>query len=205
VNKAAGSVLPKWTGGMFNAFKYKNFDLTFSLDFQSGGSFFSVTKYYGDGAGMTAATVGVNDKGFDWRGFPGTYTTAGGNTGTGGIRIPGIYAPGTPKAGQPNDQYISARSYFYTSLQRDASNYILDASYIKLREIRFGYSLPKSVLSKVPFAKSANLGLTVQNAWLIWATVKQYGLDPSELETYYREGGQLPQTRQYGLNLRIAF
>jgi hypothetical protein len=154
---------------------------------------------------MTAATVGVNDKGFDWRGFPGTYTTAGGNTGTGGIRIPGVYAPGTPKAGQPNDQYISARSYFYTSLQRDASNYILDASYIKLREIRFGYSLPKSVLSKVPFAKSANLGLTVQNAWLIWATVKQYGLDPSELETYYREGGQLPQTRQYGLNLRIAF
>jgi len=205
VNKAAGSVLPRWTGGMFNVLKYKNFDLTFSLDFQSGGSFFSVTKYYGDGAGMTAATVGLNDKGYDWRGFPGTYTTAGGNTGTGGIRIPGVYAPGTPKAGQENDQYISARSYFYTSLQRDASNYILDASYIKLREIRFGYSLPKSVLGKVPFAKSANLGLTVQNAWLIWATVKQYGLDPSELETYYREGGQLPQTRQFGLNLRVAF
>ena len=198
-NQEIGNVLPKFTGGMFNTFKYKNFDLSMSMDFQNGGLF------YGTGAGLTAETVGVNDKGNDWRDFPGAYTTTGGSDGKGGIRIPGVFAPGTALAGQENNRYISARSYFYNSLQRDASNYILDASYIKLREIRFGYTITSSVLKKVPFAKSANLGVIVQNAWLIWANTKKYGIDPSELESFYREGGQLSSTRQYGLNLRVSF
>ena len=182
-----------------------NQELSMSMDFQNGGLFFCVTRYYGTGAGLTAETVGVNDKGNDWRDFPGAYTTTGGSDGKGGIRIPGVFAPGTALAGQENNRYISARSYFYNSLQRDASNYILDASYIKLREIRFGYTIPSSVLKKVPFAKSANLGVIVQNAWLIWANTKKYGIDPSELESFYREGGQLSSTRQYGLNLRVSF
>ena len=66
-------------------------------------------------------------------------------------------------------------------------------------------TIPSSLLKKVPFAKSANLGVIVQNAWLIWANTKKYGIDPSELETFYREGGQLSSTRQYGLNLRVSF
>ena len=45
----------------------------------------------------------------------------------------------------------------------------------------------------------------VQNAWLIWATTKKWGVDPSELETFYREGGQLSSTRQFGINLRASF
>lgn len=204
-NQQVGSVLPKWTGGMFNAFRYKNFDLSFSMDFQNGGLFFCVTRYYGTGAGLTAETVGKNDKGYDWRDFPGAYTTTGGNAGNGGIRIPGVFNTGTPLAGQQNNRYIPARSYFYTSLQRDASNYILDASYLKLREIRLGFSLPAAVLKKVPLAKSANFGVIVQNAFLLWANTKKYGIDPSELETFYREGGQLSSTRQVGVNLRVSF
>jgi hypothetical protein len=144
--------------------------------------------------------VGVNDKGFDWRDYPGSYTLAGGNTGNGGIRIPGMFADGTP-----NNRYIAARAYWYTARQRDASNYLLDASYIKLREIRFGYSLPESLLLKSGLAKSANIGIILSNAWLIWANAKQYGVDPSELETFWREGGQLSQTRQIGFNLRVGF
>jgi hypothetical protein len=57
----------------------------------------------------------------------------------------------------------------------------------------------------VSFVKSANFGVIVQNAWLIWANTKKYGIDPSELESFYREGGQLSSTRQYGLNLRVSF
>ena len=94
---------------------------------------------------------------------------------------------------------------WYTARQRDASNVLLDASYIKLREVRLGYNFPASMLKKVPFAKTANLGFIVQNAWLIWATTKQWGIDPSELEVFYREGGQLSSTRQLGVNLRVTF
>ena len=204
INVPIGNVLPKFTGGMFNSLKYKSFDLTFGIDFQSGGLFYSETRNFNTGAGLSQETVGKNDKGNDWRDYPGAYTTAGGNTGAGGIRIPGIFANGA-LAGKENNRYISARAYWYTARQRDASNVLLDASYIKLREIRFGYTLPASLLKAVPFVKSANIGFMVQNAWLIWATTKKWGVDPSELESFYREGGQLSSTRQFGFNLRASF
>ncbi len=200
INQDVGNVLPAYTGGMFNSFRYKGFDLTFSIDFQKGGLFYSETRNFNTGAGLSQETVGVNDKGNDWRDYPGSYTLAGGNTGNGGIRIPGMFADGTP-----NNRYIAARAYWYTARQRDASNYLIDASYIKLREVRFGYSLPQNFLLKTGLAKSANIGIILSNPWLIWATSKQYGVDPSELETFWREGGQLSQTRQIGFNLRVGF
>ncbi len=200
LNKEIGQVLPKWTGGMFNSFKYKDFDLAFSIDFQNGGLFYSETRNFNTGAGLSEETVGINDKGHDWRDFPGSYTLAGGNTGNGGIRIPGYFSDGTE-----NNRYISARSYWYTARQRDASNVLLDASYIKLREVRFGYTIPAKLIEKIKFAKSANIGVMIQNAWLIWATTKEFGVDPSELEVFYREGGQLSATRQVGANLRVTF
>jgi hypothetical protein len=200
LNKEIGQVLPKWTGGVFNSVKYKGIDLTFSIDFQKGGLFYSETRNFTTGTGIAAETVGTNDKGFDYRDFPGSYTLAGGNVGNGGIRIPGQFADGTE-----NNRYIPARSYWYTARQRDASFVLLDASYIKLREVRLGYSIPARIVQKTKVAKSANIGVIVQNAWLIWATTKDYGIDPSELEVFYREGGQLSNTRQIGLNLRVAF
>ena len=204
INKEIGTVLPKFTGGLFNTFRYKNFDLAFSIDFQSGGLFYSETRNFNSGTGLSQETVGVNDKGNDWRDYPGTYSTATGNAGNGGIRIPGVFANGA-LVGKENNRYISARAYWYTARQRDASNVLLDASFIKLREVRLGYSIPASVLKKMPFAKSANFGVILQNAWLIWATTKQWGIDPSELEVFYREGGQLSSTRQLGVNLRVTF
>ncbi|HEX2627609.1 MAG TPA: SusC/RagA family TonB-linked outer membrane protein [Chitinophagaceae bacterium] len=200
INQPIGQVLPEWTGGMFNSLKYKGIDLTFSVDFQSGGLFYSETRNFNTGSGLSEETVGLNDKGHDWRDFPGTYTLAGGNTGNGGIRIPGVFADGTP-----NNRYIPARAYWYTARQRDARNVLLDASYVKLREVRLGYSIPSRLMQKIKLAKTANVGFIVQNAWLIWATTKKYGVDPSELEVFYREGGQLSASRQIGFNIRVGF
>lgn len=200
INQPIGQVLPRWTGGTYQTIRYKGIDLSFNLDFQSGGLFYSETRNFSTGSGLTEETVGVNDKGHDWRDYPGSYTVAGGNTGNGGIRVPGVFANG-----QENNRYISARAYWYTARQRDARNVLLDASYVKLREVRLGYTFPQSVLRAVKYAKSANLGFIVSNAWLIWANTKKYGVDPSELEVFYREGGQLSSTRQLGINLRVVF
>ncbi len=200
INQDIGTVLPKWTGGIFNSFKYKGFDLTFSIDFQNGGLFYSETRNFNTGAGLSQETVGVNDKGNDWRDYPGAYTLAGGNVGKGGMRIDGVFANGAT-----NNRYISARAFWYTARQRDASNYILSASYVKLREIRLGYAIPSKILQSLKVVKTANIGFIMGNAWLIWADAKQYGIDPSELESYDREGGQLSQSRQIGFNLRVGF
>lgn len=188
INQERGTIQPDYTGGFFNNFSYKGFSLAFSLDFQKGGLFHSLTKMYGYGAGLHENTVGLNDKGNDWRDFP----SAGG-----GILIPGVYADGSP-----NTTYIPARNYFYTAMQRDNINSnVIDASYLKLREVRLGYELPKSMLGNM--IKSANLGVIVSNAWLISAPGKEFGIDPSELENTWYEGGQLPSTRTTGLNLRV--
>jgi len=146
--------------------------------------------------------VGVNTKGNDWRDYPGSWTFTGGNTGKGGILIDGVFNDGK---GTPNTRYITARAYWYTARQRDAREVLLDASYIKLREVRLGYSIPAKLLRGLKIAKTANFGVIVQNAWLIWANAKKYGVDPSELEVFYREGGQLTATRQIGANLRVTF
>ncbi|MEY4885331.1 MAG: hypothetical protein RL151_640 [Bacteroidota bacterium] len=200
INNVIGNVLPKWTGGMYSSMRLYDFDLSFSMDFQNGGMFYSETRNFNVGAGLSEETVGVNDKGYDWREFPGAYTLAGGNTGNGGYRVPGVFANGTP-----NNRYIAARSYFYTAFQKDAKNHLLDASYLKLREVRLGYTIPQAIVKKVGGVKSLNIGAVVSNAWLIWANAKKYGVDPSELEVFYREGGQLSQTRQVGFNIRATF
>jgi hypothetical protein len=44
----------------------------------------------------------------------------------------------------------------------------------------------------------------VGNAWLITAPGKKYGVDPSEIENFWQEGGQLPSARTFGLNLRVG-
>lgn len=199
INQPIGQVLPKFNGGTFQTFRYKGVELSFNLNFQSGGLFYSETRNFSTGTGLTKETVGVNDKGHDWRDYPGSYTLAGGNAGNGGIRIPGVFANG-----QENNRYIPARAYWYTARQRDARNVLLDASYVKLREVRLGYSIPQNILRSLRYAKSVNVGFIVQNAWLIWATTKKWGIDPSELEVFYREGGQLSSTRQLGFNVRVS-
>ncbi|GAA4304492.1 SusC/RagA family TonB-linked outer membrane protein [Nibribacter koreensis] len=197
IGQERGSVQPDFTGGVFNSFSYKGFNLGFSLDFQKGGLFYSSTKQFNLGGGLHEATVGLNDKGNDWRDYP---------SNGGGYKIPNaVFAPGTPKAGQPNDVYMPARRYFYTSLQAGAiDEFVLDGSYLKLREVRLGYEVPKSILGTLPIS-GANISFIVNNAWLISAPAKEYGIDPSELEDYWTEGGQLSSTRSMGVNLRLTF
>lgn len=190
INNQLGSMLPDFIGGFYNSLNYKGIDLSFSLDFQKGGQFYSLTKMYGDGTGLTAATVALNDKGNPERSFPSL---------GGGVHIIGV----TP-TGAPVDTYIAARRHYYTNGQRDTRNYLLSASYLKLREVRLGYSVPKKFLGNMPIS-NVNIGAIVNNAWLISAPAKKFGMDPSELEGFGNEGGQLSSTRSIGLNLRVGF
>ena len=189
-NEIEGNVLPDYTGGFTNMFRYKFIDLSFNIDFQSGGMFFSTTRMFNLGTGLSQETIGTNDKGKSWRDFPSL---------GGGYKMEG-------SDGNGNDRvvYIPARRYFYSNLQRDVTNFLYDASYVKLREIRLGFTLPANIASKIK-AKTVNLSTFVTNPWLIYAESKEFGIDPSELETSWSEGGQLTQTRQFGATLKFIF
>lgn len=190
-NQFIGYARPDFSGGAFSSLRVFDFDLGFSLDFQKGGLFNSTTRAFNMGSGLSQETVGVNDKGIDWR-LP---VSQGG-----GYKFAGVLANG-----QPNNRYVSASTAFYNGMQTGSGElFMISASYLKLREVRLGYNLPAKMLAKTGFLKSANLGFVVGNAWLISAPGKKYGVDPSEIENFWQEGGQLPSSRTFGLNLRVA-
>jgi hypothetical protein len=80
--------------------------------------------------------------------------------------------------------------------------WIYDASFIKLREISLGYAFNPKIFGRTGI-KGLNVSLIARNVALLSSNVE--GIDPSELEVYWHEGGQLPATRSLGINARFTF
>lgn len=191
-----GTVLPDVTGGFQNTFRIFGFDLSAMIDYQFGGQFFSRTKMLLAKTGMAEETAAINDKGKNVRD-----PLADG----GGYHIYGISAA----TKQPVDAYVDARAYYRTVLGTHIyEEWLYDASYIKLREIRLGYTFPKAKLGRLPFS-AVTVALIARNPAMIWQKAPK-GLDPSELSTgsqsiSWYESGQANTVRSYGINLNINF
>lgn len=177
-----GSTLPDYNMGLRNTFRYKDLRLSFLFDMQKGGKYFSTSHMWGMYSGMIEESA------------------------LGGNREAGIVLPGVKADGTANTTVISAQRYgamHYNTV--DALN-VFDASYIKLRDITLSYDLPKSLIGGV--VEGVRLSAFGRNlfAWgLDWK-----GMDPEN--TSYGsgniqglEGGSLPSTRQYGVNVNIKF
>lgn len=194
-NQQLGNILPDFTGGFSSNFRYKNFFLFTGLDFQKGGLFMSTTNMFTNYSGLSKDSAGLNDLGNPKRDDP----ADGG----------GVHVVGVDENGASVDIYREASAYF-GGLFGAHDAYIYDATYIKLRQVRLGYSLPTSILTNTPF-KKVDLSIIGNNLLLLYSDVP--GLDPSEIEARgsltspYRavEGGQLPPARTLGLNIKINF
>ncbi|MGV3560018.1 SusC/RagA family TonB-linked outer membrane protein [Larkinella arboricola] len=186
-NVPLGSVLPKFKGGFLNTFTYKGLSLRVNADFIAGGKFFSTTKMFNNYSGLGAETAGLNELGKPKR----DPVSAGG----------GILLEGVTEDGQPNKTRVETQNLYENWLFALNEYWIYDKTYIKLREIAVGYNLPKNMLGK--FIKSANVSLIARNPLLIYSAVGG-GIDISESETLWYEGGQLPPVRSFGVNLRLG-
>jgi hypothetical protein len=191
-----GSVLPKFTGGWQNTVTWKNFDLSAAIDFQSGGKFFSWTKMLAVKSGQAAETAALNDKGKNIR----DPLDQGG-----GVKVSGMSA----STGQLVVAYVNARTYYRNTIgSKVYEAWLEDASYIRMREARLGYTFSKTGIPSLPF-KSVNVALIARNPFMIWQKAPK-GLNPAELATgasslNWLETGQLAAARSYGLNLTISF
>ncbi|RTY93090.1 SusC/RagA family TonB-linked outer membrane protein [Flavobacterium sp. RSP46] len=179
--KSLGSIIPDYNMGIRNAFRYKNFSLSALIDIQKGGSYFSTTHMWGTYSGMLE------------------------NSAANGIRENGIVVDGVLADGTQNTQNIPARTWAQAHYNTVDAQNVFDADYIKLREVSFGYNLP--IKKEGPFS-SIKLSVYGRNlfAWgLAWK-----GMDP-EMASYGSgntqgiEGGSLPSTRTYGMNLEFKF
>ncbi|MDR6527346.1 TonB-linked SusC/RagA family outer membrane protein [Chryseobacterium rhizosphaerae] len=191
-NKSFGSILPKFTGGFYNTFSYKGVSLSFTIDFQKGGKFFSLSEQWGNAGGLLEETAAMNDRGHNVRD-----AVADG----GGVRVVGVN-----NTGAPVDMYVEASTYYKQfHANRIAEPFIHNASYIKLREIALNYQLPKSIFANTGIS-NMSFGITARNPWLITVSKdNKHRFDPSELSQNFGEDGQLPSTRGFGVNVKINF
>lgn len=185
-----GSVLPMYTGGFQNSFRYKDFTLGIDLDFQYGGKMVSLSNMFGSYSGLTARTARLNDKGNPIRD-----AVADG----GGVRVDGV-----DENNNPVTFYIGAQDY-YQSLYNNKTfdEFIYDLTFVKLRAISFGYNIPVQKWNLGRHIKRATFSLVANNPLLIYATTKDF--DPSEITYSVGETGQLPGTRGFGFNLNVSF
>lgn len=186
-----GSVLPTYTGGVQNTFNlFKNFVINVNIDYQVGGKFFSLSDMWGSYSGILARTATLNDKGVPIRN-----AVADG----GGVKTTGVDANGKPVS-----FYVEAQSYFHGLVENNIFNdYIYDLTFVKVRELSFGYRIPVGKLKAGKFLQSATFSIVARNAWLVYAKTRDF--DPAEIGSVYGEDGQLPGTRSVGVNLKLGF
>jgi len=202
-NQLLGNVMPNYTGGITSNLTYKNWDLAIGIDFQDGGLYHSVTDMFSMAAGLHEWTAGVNDKGNQKR----DPVSAGG-----GVHQVGVYADGSAA-----DFYRAPDSWAWGNWTRD-DLWLVDASFVKLRQVRLGYNFDSDKLSNSPFTSidialiGTNLAILSETTdWGDYRGAKNPGLDPSELGSgwsggnYASEGGQLPSARSFGLNVALKF
>jgi hypothetical protein len=190
-----GSVMPDYTGGFLNRFQIGKIEVSAMIDFQAGGKFFSRTQMLAVRTGQHAITAELNDKGKNVRD-----PLAEG----GGVRVDGISA--TTK--QPVTAYVDAKAYWDVVGRRIYEEWVYDASYVKLREVRIGYTFDRKSLGRLPI-QSIGIALIARNPLMIWQKAPK-GLDPSELSTGsqsigWYESGQSNTVRSYGINLNVNF
>ena len=193
LDKHWGSVVPKTTGGFINTLSYRNFVLNFSLDYQIGGKFFSLSESWGWFSGLFAETASTNDKGNNVRD-----AVANG----GGVHVVGVSSVDEKT---PVDKYISGFNYYHQFYNRQiAEPFIHDLTYVKIREASLAYRIPVNKignLSKV--FQGASISLIARNPWIIYRDAKNF--DPSEISGVQGEDGQLPGVRSLGASLKFVF
>jgi TonB-linked SusC/RagA family outer membrane protein len=187
-NKVIANALPDFTGGIQNFLRWKNFNLGVNVDFQKGGAFYSVTRMFNAYSGLGIETIGNNDKGVPMRN-----PVADG----GGLRPEGMLPDGKTNT----SLYLDPQVYFGNAFDLH-ERWIYDASFIKVREISLGYTFNPSLFGNTGI-KGLSLSLIARNVGLLYSNVD--GIDPSELEVYWHEGGQLPTARSFGINAKLTF
>lgn len=182
-----GNINPDWIGGINNSFKYKGLTLSFLIDVRKGGDLFSLDMYYGSAAGLYPRTAGLNDLG-----NPVRDAVADG----GGVILQGVTADGSPNTRRVT---ITSNNSFY----EPQSEFVYDASYVKLRELSLSYSLPKKMISK--YFKDIVLSLFGGNLWIIHKNVPyadpEENLSSGNIQGY--QSGTYPTTRTIGLNVKL--
>lgn len=207
-----GNVTPDWKGGILNNLSYKDFALSFLIDIQKGGDFFSLDTWYGYATGIYDITAGDNDKGNPVRLNPDD---------GGGLPIEGVLQAtdgdgnylfdddGNPISnGEVNTEYAYVSDVYNTFGYVVAPNayHVHDASFVKLREVTLTYTLPSNLFEN-NFIGGIDLSLIGRNLWIIHKNTEYSDPEDGLSAGSYlgNQSGAYPAVKEVGFNLRVRF
>ena len=202
--KRLGDINPDLMGGLSNHLSYKNIHLNFLIDFQLGGQYFSETDLYHDLFGRSPSSVEGRD---DW------YETHQGPLY--GSTIPGIVPRGylengvNAETGVPNDVVVQPmlRNVNVIYFDKIVSDYILDATNVRLRELSLGYTLPARWLGE-SFIRGVNISLIARNLFFIYNASgdmdPESGINSGSIGNSFVMN-PMPTSRSYGFSLNLNF
>lgn len=182
-----GNAFADWKAGLMNEFTFKNFRISILLDGQKGGSMYSQTNHKNNTLGKTKVTLPGRDE---------------------GIVGDGVVWNSTTQKYERNTVRVAASSYYDNYYQiSNAETNIFDASYLKLREARIEFNLPKNLLAKAGI-RQTSIAIYGRDLFNITSFP---GFDPeggnlnSGTLTPGVELTQFPSTRTMGVNLTFKF
>lgn len=172
--KSLGEVAPKFNLGGTTSFRYKKIDLSATFDWKNGGKMYSGTNSLLDTYGLSTKT-GNRD----------VLLVQEGVTETGAVNTKGAKKQDT-----------------YNRYSNIAETAIYDASFVKLRELSLGYTLPQ--LSK---GLDMHISAFARNILL---SSKMPNLDPESSQGNNNIAGgferlSIPQTTSIGLGMNLTF
>jgi TonB-linked SusC/RagA family outer membrane protein len=184
--KVIGNITPDWTGGANLSIKYKDFDFSTLIDAKVGGDVHSMTYAWGRYAGTLDESLIGRETGVVGNGVM--------------LNDAGQYVP--------NNVVVGAKQFNQTSYGNTVeSSAIFDATYVKLRSMQLGYSIPKKWL-KGTFVEDFKFSLVARNLAILYK--KAPHIDPetgfsSDNGEQGQEFGQIPSARSYGFNINVKF
>ena len=191
-----GNANPRWTGGVSNTFSFKGFSFGSLIDIRQGGIIFSQGR-------VQEAAYGTSKRTLEGR--------------EGGLIASGVKAHldngKWVSSGEANDIATNAQDY-WNRVASDkgfavAEDFIYDASYIAIRELRLSYQLPKTWFGMQKIISGASLAVYGRN--LGYFERHTDGFSPENAATNVNSGTlgmeqhSLPMMRNIGVDLSIKF
>lgn len=178
-----GNYTPDWVAGISNTIRYKGLEFSVLVDGRCGGEIYSMTTTWGRYSGVLKETLIGRE---------------------GGIVGVGVKPDGQGRYVE-NDVVVSAEEFNKAAYNNNiAYSSIFDASFIKLREVRLGYTFPKIGKSSI---RDVSFSIVGRNLALLYARVPH--IDPetafSNSNVQGIEFGQHPTARSIGVNFSFKF
>lgn len=187
--KILGNVTPDWTGGVNLGINYKNFNFGALVDAKMGGQLHSMSTTWGRYAGVLEETLLGRETGVVGQGVM--------NVGT-----------DTNPVYEPNNVSVDAETFNKASYSNSISETaIFDASFVKLRQIVIGYSIPKKLISKTGL-EGLSVSLVGRNLAILYKKVPHIDPETGFSDSNGNQGlefGQQPTARSIGVNLNFKF